>query len=87
MYFQCSIDSATGGSSTGVVCALLLNTYFKKGAKHQEKVLHVDMRFFPIMHVGQKSHVDINVLHVDMRFFSEYACPEKNRTLTLTCNF
>jgi hypothetical protein len=78
MYFQCSIDSATGGRSTGVVCALLLNTYFKKGAKHQEKVLHVDMRFFPNMHVGKKSHVDMKFLHVDIRFFSNMHVQKKS---------
>jgi hypothetical protein len=36
---------------------------------HQEKVLHVDMRFFLNMHVEKKSHVDMEKSHVNMRFF------------------
>ena len=36
---------------------------------HQEKVLHVDMRFFLNMHVGKNSHVDMEKSHVNMRFF------------------
>ena len=30
-------------------------------------MLHVDMRFFPNMHVRKKSHVDMRKSHVDMR--------------------
>jgi len=36
---------------------------------HQEKVLHVDMRFFLNMHVEKKSHVNMEKSHVNMRFF------------------
>ncbi len=41
--------------------------------EHQEKVLHVDMRFFLNMHVGKKSHVDMEKSHVNMRFFPNMA--------------
>jgi hypothetical protein len=31
---------------------------------HQEKVLHVDMGFFPDIMLGKKSHVDMRFSHV-----------------------
>jgi len=36
---------------------------------HQEKVLHVDMGFFPNIMLGKKSHVDMGKSHVNMGFF------------------
>jgi hypothetical protein len=40
--------------------------------QHQEKVLHVDMRFFLNMHVEKKSHVNMtcSLLYVDIQAFT-----------------
>ena len=60
------------GLGVGVLLFILGSSLGGVGPdSRQEKVLHVDMRFFP--HVDmRKSHVDIDIqkFHVNMRFFS-----------------
>jgi hypothetical protein len=49
---------------------------------HQEKVLHVDMGFFPNIMFGKKSHVDMRFSHVNMGFFSEHDVGTLSHTRT-----